>query len=115
MIWLSWPFGLSGLALAFAVTALGCLVADARRGRALPARHLRGVFTAVYVPLFCAFAAMLTVAPDGVGRVLTFMLCVVASDVGGYAVGVLAGSTPWPRRSARRSRGRASPARRWPG
>ena len=37
---------------------------------------------------------MLTVAPDGVGRVLTFMLCVVASDVGGYAVGVLAGKHP---------------------
>ena len=40
------------------------------------------------------FAAMLTVAPDGVGRVLTFMLCVVASDVGGYATGVLAGKHP---------------------
>jgi phosphatidate cytidylyltransferase len=37
---------------------------------------------------------MLTVAPDGVGRVLTYMLCVVASDVGGYAVGVLAGRHP---------------------
>ena len=52
------------------------------------------MFTAVYVPLFCSFVVMLTVAPDGVGRVLTFMLCVVASDVGGYAVGVLAGRHP---------------------
>lgn len=95
MIWLSWPFGLSGLALAFAATALGCLVWRMRAGAAHYLRDVSaGLFTAVYVPLFCAFAAMLTVAPDGVGRVLTFMLCVVASDVGGYAVGVLAGKHP---------------------
>ena len=66
--------------------------------RAGAAHYLRdvsaGVFTAVYVPLFCSFVVMLTVAPDGVGRVLTFMLCVVASDVGGYAIGVLAGRHP---------------------
>ena len=116
MIWLSWPFGLRGLALAFVATALGCLVWRMRAGAAHYLRDVSaGLFTAVYVPLFCAFAAMLTVAPDGVGRVLTFMLCVVASDVGGYATGVLGASTRWPRRSARRSRGRASPAPRWPG
>jgi phosphatidate cytidylyltransferase len=95
MIWLSWPFGLRGLALAFVATALGCLVWRMRAGAAHYLRDVSaGLFTAVYVPLFCAFAAMLTVAPDGVGRVLTFMLCVVASDVGGYAVGVLAGKHP---------------------
>jgi phosphatidate cytidylyltransferase len=37
---------------------------------------------------------LLTVAPDGVGRVLTFLNCVVASDVGGYAAGVTAGRHP---------------------
>ena len=95
MIWLSWPFGLRGLALAFVATALGCLVWRMRAGAAHYLRDVSaGLFTAVYVPLFCAFAAMLTVAPDGVGRVLTFMLCVVASDVGGYAIGVLAGKHP---------------------
>jgi phosphatidate cytidylyltransferase len=95
MIWSSWPFGLRGLALAFAATALGCLVWRMRAGAAHYLRDVSaGLFTAVYVPLFCAFVVMLTVAPDGVGRVLTFMLCVVASDVGGYAVGVLAGRHP---------------------
>ena len=64
MIWLSWPFGLSGLALAFAATALGCLVWRMRAGAAHYLRDVSaGLFTAVYVPLFCAFAAMLTVAP----------------------------------------------------
>ena len=38
MIWLSWPFGLRGLALAFAAHGAGLPgVADARRRRALPA------------------------------------------------------------------------------
>ena len=95
MIWLSWPFGLRGLALAFVATALGCLVWRMRAGAAHYLRDVSaGLFTAVYVPLFCSFVVMLTVAPDGVGRVLTFMLCVVASDVGGYAVGVFAGRHP---------------------
>jgi phosphatidate cytidylyltransferase len=95
MIWLSWPFGLSGLALSLAATALGCLVWRMRAGAAHYLRDVSaGLFTAVYVPLFCSFVVMLTVAPDGVGRVLTYMLCVVASDVGGYAVGVLAGRHP---------------------
>ena len=95
MIWLSWPFGLPALALAFAATALGCLVWRMRAGAAHYLRDVSaGVFTAVYVPLFCSFVVLLTVAPDGVGRVLTYMLCVVASDVGGYAVGVLAGRHP---------------------
>lgn len=95
MIWLSWPFGLRGLALAFAVTALGCLVWRMRAGAAHYLRDVSaGLFTAVYVPLFCSFVVMLTVAADGVGRVLSYMLCVVASDVGGYAVGVLTGRHP---------------------
>ena len=95
MIWLSWPFGLSGLALAFAATTLGCLVWRMRAGAAHYLRDVSaGVLTAVYVPLFCSFVVILTVAPDGVGRVLTYMLCVVASDVGGYAVGVLFGRHP---------------------
>jgi phosphatidate cytidylyltransferase len=95
MIWSSWPFGLRGLALSFVATALGCLVWRMRSGAAHYLRDVSaGLFTAVYVPLFCSFVVMLTVEPDGVGRVLTFMLCVVASDVGGYAVGVLAGKHP---------------------
>ena len=53
-----------------------------------------GLFAAAYVPLFCSFAVLLVVADDGLGRVLTFMICGVASDVGGYATGVLLGRHP---------------------
>jgi phosphatidate cytidylyltransferase len=95
MIWLSWPFGLTGLAVSFSVTALGVLLWRMRAGSAHFVRDVTaGIFTAAYVPLFCSFATLMTVAPDGLGRILTFMLCVVASDVGGYAAGVIAGRHP---------------------
>ncbi len=95
MIWLSWPFGLRGLAVSFAGTALAMLVWRLRAGAAHYVRDITAaVFTATYVPLFCSFATLLVVAPDGKGRALTFLLCVVASDVGGYAAGVLAGKHP---------------------
>jgi phosphatidate cytidylyltransferase len=95
MVWLSWPFGLQGLAVAFAVTVLGVLLWRMRGGSSHFVRDVTaGIFTAAYVPLFCSFATLMTVAPDGLARILTFMLCVVASDVGGYAAGVVAGKHP---------------------
>jgi phosphatidate cytidylyltransferase len=95
MVWLSWPFGLRGLAVSFAITAVAVLLWRMRAGAAHYVRDLTaGIFTAAYVPMFCSFATLLVVAPDGMGRALTFMLCVVASDVGGYAAGVVAGRHP---------------------
>ncbi|NMH96118.1 phosphatidate cytidylyltransferase [Pseudonocardia sp. K10HN5] len=95
MVWLSWPFGLSGLAVSFAVTALASLLWRMREGAAHYLRDISAaLFTAAYVPLFVSFATLLVVPSDGVGRVLTFMICVVASDVGGYAAGVMAGKHP---------------------
>jgi phosphatidate cytidylyltransferase len=95
MIWSSWPFGLYGLGAAFALTALAVLLWRMRAGAAHYVRDVTaGLFTATYVPLFCSFAVLMLVADDGLGRVLTFMLCGVASDVGGYAAGVLLGRHP---------------------
>ncbi len=95
MVWLSWPFGLSGLAVSFAATVLACLLWRMRGGAADYLRDIgASVFTAAYVPLFVSFATLLVVPADGVGRTLTFLICVVASDVGGYAAGVLAGRHP---------------------
>ncbi|MHA6625885.1 phosphatidate cytidylyltransferase [Pseudonocardia sichuanensis] len=95
MIWSSWPFGLQGLGAAFALTALAVLLWRMRAGAAHYVRDATaGLFTAAYVPLFCSFAVLMLVAEDGLGRVLTFMLCGVASDVGGYAAGVLLGRHP---------------------
>lgn len=94
-IWLAWPYGTTGLLSAAAVTVLVCLLWRMREG---PDGYLRDIsaslFTVVYVPFFAAFAALLVVPADGAGRVLTWMLCVVASDVGGFAAGVVAGKHP---------------------
>jgi phosphatidate cytidylyltransferase len=95
MVWLAWPFGLAGVAGAFAATALAMLLWRMRAGAAHYVRDVTAsLFVAAYVPLFCSFATLMLVAPDGLGRVLTFLICVVASDVGGYAAGVLAGRHP---------------------
>jgi phosphatidate cytidylyltransferase len=95
MVWLAWPFGLPGVAVSFALTCVATLLWRMRKGVAHYVRDVTaGFFTAAYVPLFCSFATLLVVAPDGVGRALTFVLCVVASDVGGYAAGVFAGRHP---------------------
>ena len=95
VVWLSWPFGLRGAAIALAATVLGCLLWRMRDGAAHYVRDISAsLFVAVYVPLLVAFAVQMTVAPQGVGRVLTFLICVVASDVGGYAAGVVAGRHP---------------------
>ncbi len=95
MVWLSWPFRLQGLAVAFAVTALAVLLWRMRAGSAHYVRDVTaGLFTAAYVPLFCSFAVLMVVADDGLARVLTFLICGVASDVGGYTAGVVLGRHP---------------------
>src|SRR5690606_12678093 len=76
-------------------TMLGCLLWRMRRG---PEGYLRdasaSIFTVAYVPFFAAFAVLLVLPSDGIGRVLTWMICVVASDVGGYVAGVAFGRHP---------------------
>ncbi|TDC94827.1 phosphatidate cytidylyltransferase [Saccharopolyspora aridisoli] len=95
MMWLSWPFGLRGILISFAITVLGCLVWRFRDGIDGYLRDVTAsVFTAAYVPLFTAFAAMLVRPEDGAFRALVFLICVVASDTGGYAFGVLFGKHP---------------------
>jgi phosphatidate cytidylyltransferase len=95
MLWLSWPFGLRGVLVAFAVTVLACLAWRFREGVDGYVRDVTAsVFTAAYVPLFAAFAAMLVRPEDGAFRALCFMIGVVASDTGGYAFGVLLGKHP---------------------
>ncbi|MGH3492448.1 MAG: phosphatidate cytidylyltransferase [Sciscionella sp.] len=95
MIWLTWPWRLDGLLSATVVTVLVCMVWRMRGGADGYLRDITAaVFTVAYVPLFAAFAAMLVEPADGAGRVLAFMICVVASDTGGYAAGALFGRHP---------------------
>ncbi|WP_017974041.1 phosphatidate cytidylyltransferase [Actinopolyspora halophila] len=105
MIWLSWPFGFSGVLVAFALTTLACLAWRVRLGVDGYLRDVTAsVFTSSYVSVFAAFGAMLVVPPDGGLRALCFMIGVVASDTAGYASGVFLGRHPMaPRVSPNKS------------
>ena len=95
MIALAWLRGPTGLVVAFLVTALAVLLWRLADG---PDDYFpdaaSGVLVALYVPLLAGFAVLLLVPADGAMRVVAFIATVVASDVGGYAVGVLAGKHP---------------------
>ncbi len=51
-------------------------------------------FVLAYAPLMGGFAALIAASPDGADRVVTFIALSVASDIGGYAAGVLFGKHP---------------------
>ncbi len=91
----AWPWGHEGQVIALAVTALVVL---AWRFPGGAAGYLTDVaasfFLLVYLGLFASFAALLVAPHDGHARVLTFLICVVCSDTGGYAAGVLFGKHP---------------------
>jgi phosphatidate cytidylyltransferase len=107
-VWLTWPFHAAGAMAGFGATVVVCmfwrLFMQDNSKRAEPfagspsANYLRDVsatvFLAAWVPLFASFAALLVYPKDGAGRVFCLMVTVVASDVGGYAVGVLFGKHP---------------------
>jgi phosphatidate cytidylyltransferase len=109
-VWLTWPFGARGALAGFGATVVVCMFwrlfmhdesrhHDPAAGPPPPSNYLRDasatVFLTAWVPLFASFAALLVYHPkEGAGRVLCLMITVVASDVGGYAVGVLFGKHP---------------------
>ena len=104
-VWLTWPFHSAGALAGFGAMVVVCMIwrlfmRDNSRhdGVAESTNYLRDasatIFLAAWVPLFASFGAMLVYPKDGPGRVFCLMLTVVASDVGGYAVGVLLGKHP---------------------
>jgi phosphatidate cytidylyltransferase len=107
-VWLTWPFHAAGALAGFGATVVVCMVWRLfMQDNSKPpepfagspsANYLRDasgtVFLAAWVPLFASFAALLVYPKDGAGRVFCLMMTVVASDVGGYAVGVLFGKHP---------------------
>lgn len=104
MVWSSWPFGPKGLVAAYVTSVLALMFGRLfHHGRnAAPQNYLRdmsiGIFVLTWIPLFGSFAAMLSlIEREGIAYgmfIVTFMLCVIASDVGGYIAGVMFGSHP---------------------
>ena len=88
-------WGLPAMATLLAVTAWGLMLWRLRGGADGFVRDATaGVFTAVYLPFLAGFVTLLLKPEDGPLRVLTFVLVTIASDIGGYFVGVLAGRHP---------------------
>ena len=104
MVWASAFYSTAGLVAGFAITVLFIMFWRLfHRGRQeTPENYLRdtavGVFVLAWIPLFGSFAAMISLIDEGgvpgSHFIVAFMLCVVASDVGGYAAGVMFGSHP---------------------
>jgi phosphatidate cytidylyltransferase len=107
MIWLAWYFHAVGALAGFGITAVVCMfwrlalgAPSSPQGSAdSPSEnYLRDVaatvFVAAWVPLFASFSVLLVYPTNGSARVFCLMIGVVASDVGGYAVGVLFGKHP---------------------
>ena len=76
-------------------TVLAVLIARLPKGHENFVRDAAAsVFIIGYVALLGSFTALILAGDHGAARMVTFLLCVVANDTGGYAVGVLFGRTP---------------------
>ena len=104
MVVLAYFYGAPALVTATAVSALVIMLWLLRRGVDGYVRNATAsVFTLVYVPFLGSFVALLLAEggatgfdrwDDGVKGILTFILVTIASDIGGYAAGVLFGKHP---------------------
>lgn len=95
MLLASYAAGGQALAVCFVLTALAVVVWRASEGSAGAMRDVAGgVFAAAYLPLLAGFTMLMLSADDGARRVLVFALVTTASDIGGYAAGVLTGRHP---------------------
>ncbi|CCE54151.1 MAG: phosphatidate cytidylyltransferase [Corynebacterium casei] len=100
MLWSSWPFETNGLIAVYVVAVLALMFGRLfHNGRHRPPiNYLRdmsvGIFVLTWIPMFGSFAAMLSTTSQGGASIIVFMLCVVASDTGGYVAGVMFGSHP---------------------
>lgn len=104
VIWLTIPFGslglLTGLVVSFILVLGHRLFFNGMGGLRNWLRDASvAVFVLVWIPVNVAFAALLSLGEqfegvDGRWYIISFMLCVVANDVGGYAAGVFFGKHP---------------------
>ncbi|BDO42631.1 MAG: phosphatidate cytidylyltransferase [Cellulomonas sp. 73-145] len=88
--------GPEALIVAFVLTVGGAVVWRVLDGSGRPALRdsTAAAFAAAYLPFLAGFAMLMLAQPDGPSRTLVFVLLAVASDVGGYSVGVLLGRHP---------------------
>ncbi|MDF2143962.1 phosphatidate cytidylyltransferase [Knoellia sp. p5-6-4] len=87
--------GAQALSVTLGLTCVGVLLWRVADGVRDAVRDIAGgMFVALYPSFLAGFAALLLAAPDGVARVVVFVLVTVLSDIGGYVFGVLWGRHP---------------------
>ncbi len=92
MLVLAYLFGAPALVTATAVTVLATMLWLLRRGvDGYVQNATASVFIVIYVPFLASFVALLLAEDEGVKAVFTFIAVTIASDIGGYAAGVLFG------------------------
>jgi phosphatidate cytidylyltransferase len=95
MVVVAYAFGAPALVTATAVTALVTMLWLLRRGvSGYVQNSTAAVFTLIYIPFLGSFVALLLAEDEGRNAILTFVIVTVASDIGGYAAGVLFGKHP---------------------
>ncbi|WP_207839316.1 phosphatidate cytidylyltransferase [Williamsia soli] len=100
IMWASWPWGISGSVVALAATVLVAMIWKllSQGLQAAPENYLQDLagttLVLAWLPLMGAFGASMVLQDDGAARVLTLMIVVVCSDVGGYVAGVTFGKHP---------------------
>ncbi len=95
MLSVAYVFGAGAMVTATAITVLAAMLLRLRGGIDGYVRDITATtFTAFYVPFLGGFVALLLAEADGEQAIVTFILVTIASDIGGYAVGVLAGKHP---------------------
>jgi phosphatidate cytidylyltransferase len=95
MVSVAYVFGPASMVTATAVTVLVAMLWRLRSGVNGYVRDITATaFTAFYVPFLGGFVALLLAEADGEQAIVTFILVTIASDIGGYAVGVLFGKHP---------------------
>lgn len=106
MVMVAYFWGAEALVTATAVSALATMLWLLRRGVDGYVRNATAsVFTLIYIPFLGSFVALMLAeggstpgfgfsVDDGVTGITTFILVTIASDIGGYAAGVLFGKHP---------------------
>ena len=120
MLWLSLPWGAKGMLMGYIVSVGAIMITRLfhRGTHQAPTNYLRDMSVAVFVLTWISLcgtaAAHLTLFNEGSLRgwalIATFILCVVANDVGGFTAGVFSGNILLHRPLAPRNRGKDSQA-----
>src|SRR3954453_5125050 len=95
MVVVAYFWGAPALVTATAVTSLVTMLWLLRRG--VPGyvqNATASVFTLIYLPFLASFVALLLAEDHGQKAVFPFIVVTIASDIGGYAAGVLFGKHP---------------------